>query len=179
MAKEFFVGAWLEQRLVLYALSHMLVMPLAAWWMARMGAGAGALGPTFSYLAALAFLSGAAFEVTRKVYAPEDERDGVDSYSKVLGRRPATWVIIALLAAGLAVEGGLLRELHGGELRWGWYAALVAGFVPAFWSVQAFANAPSAKAKKRNEGMVAVYMLVGYVVLIAALVAERGLVWAS
>ncbi len=179
MAKEFFVGAWLEQRLVLYATSHMLVMPLAAWWMAQMGAGGQPLPATVSYFAALAFASGAAFEVTRKLYAPEDEREEIDSYSKILGVRWAAITVIAFLAAGLAVEGGLLRELHGGELRWGWFAALAVGFAVPFASLNAFAASPSSSGQKRNEGMVAVSMLVGYGVLIAALIAEGGITWTS
>lgn len=179
MAREFFVGAWLEQRLVLYATSHMLVMPLAAWWMAQMGAAGRPLPATVSYFAALAFASGAAFEVTRKLYAPADERPEIDSYSKILGLRWGTLTVIAFLAAGLAVEGGLLRELHGGELRWGWFAALAAGFAVPFVSLNAFAAAPSSSGQKRNEGMVAVSMLIGYGVLIAAMIAERGVTWVA
>lgn len=86
MAKEFFIGEWLQKRLLIYALSHMLIMIPLAYWMIFM------TNPDFSLsdfrglvIGAIVFLTGAVGEVARKIKSPQDEIDGVDSYSSVLG----------------------------------------------------------------------------------------------
>jgi len=177
MAVEFFCGEWLEKRLVLYALSHMLVMPMALVWMAQMGAGSADLPVEVGALAGLSFLSGAAFEVTRKLRAPDDERDTVDSYTKVLGTTAAPVVVMVLLAAGTAVLALLLGVLSPGGVHPAWYGVLAAAMLPALWALQGFRSAPSAKAAKTCEGMVALCMLAGYVVLLVAIGLTRGFGW--
>ncbi len=177
MAVEFFCGAWLEKRLVLYALSHMLVMPMSLIWMAQMGARDATLPITVGALAGLSFLSGAAFEVTRKLKAPEDERDTIDSYTKVLGTTRAPVVVMALLALGTATLAYLLDVLFDGPVGPTWLAVLVAAMLPALWALQRFRSTPSAKAAKTCEGMVALCMLSGYVVLLVAIGLERGFGW--
>src|SRR5215471_10239683 len=57
MAREFFVGEWLGKRLVLYALSHMVVLPLALVWIAQMGAGGAELPKIVVLLPLLSFFS--------------------------------------------------------------------------------------------------------------------------
>ena len=172
MAVEFFCGEWLERRLVLYALSHMLVMPMALVWMAQMGAGATPLPLEVGALAGLSFLSGAAFEVTRKLRAPEDERDTVDSYTRVLGTTTAPLVVMVLLTLGTGVLALALNVIT--EVGPVYYAVLVAAMLPALWALQGFRSAPSAKAVKTCEGMVALCMLAGYVVLLVAIGLDRG-----
>lgn len=180
MAKEFFVGEWLEKRLVLYALSHMIVMPMALIWMATIGVAhlpmAFALPLTIGLLAALSFASGASFEVTRKLKAPEDERETVDSYTKALGLSMAPLVAIAFLLLGAALQIALVSELTG-AVAWYWAAIIVAGLAPAVVALMRFRTAPSAAAAKRNESLVGVAMLAGYAVLLAASVAGRGVIW--
>ena len=177
MAVEFFCGAWLEQRLVLYALSHMLVMPMALVWMAQIGAGSEPLPLEVSALAGLSFLSGAAFEVTRKLKAPEDERETIDSYTKVLGTTRAPIVVMILLALGTLVLGLMVDILTKRPISPGWVAALIAVMLPALISLQGFRSAPSKKAVKRCEGTVALCMLSGYVIMLIAIGLERGFGW--
>lgn len=177
MAVEFFCGEWLEKRLVLYALSHMLVMPMALIWMAQIGAGQAPLPMTVGTLAALSFLSGAAFEVTRKLRAPEDERDTIDSYTKVLGTTRAPVVVMALLALGTGTLTVLLDTLMAEAVGPIWLGALIAVMLPALVSLQGFRSTPSAKAAKRCEGMVALCMLSGYVIMLVAIGLERGFGW--
>ncbi|MEE2786228.1 MAG: prenyltransferase [Myxococcota bacterium] len=177
MAVEFFCGAWLEKRLVLYALSHMLVMPIALLWMVQMGAGHAPLNPDVGWLAGLSFLSGAAFEITRKLKAPEDERPTVDSYTKVMGLSLAPLVVLCLLGGETAFLMILACLVFGGILSSGWYLALAAPMLPAIWALLRFRRAPSASRAKMSEGAVALTMLSGYVLLSAALVIHRGLEW--
>jgi hypothetical protein len=179
MAVEFFCGAWLERRLILYAFSHMLVMPLALLWMTQMG-GTGACVAAESQvwmLAALAFVSGAAFEITRKTRGPEEERDTVDSYTKVLGTTVAPVIIMVFLAVGAALELFLLCWIRGGSLTWPWYLAVGLALGLALVSLGRFIGSPSEKGRKVNEAVVSLSMLAAYIVLTVALVTTRGVVW--
>jgi 4-hydroxybenzoate polyprenyltransferase len=177
MAAEFFCGEWLEKRLVLYAFSHMVVMPMALIWMVQMGAGETQLSIDVALLAGLSFLSGAAFEVTRKMKAPEDERDTIDSYTKVFGTGRAPFVVLGLLDAGVVLLAVLLHAVFPEGVALWWYALLFATLLPASFALIAFRKAPSAKAANKCEGMVALAMLAGYVILLAAIWVERGVRW--
>jgi len=174
MAKEFFVGAWLEQRLVLYALSHMVVMPMALVWMATMGAGR-IEAADFALLAALSFLSGAAFEVTRKTKGPDEERDTIQSYSQVWGPRGAAGIVAVLLVGQAVVEVLLLRSI--GVVHAGWYVGLGATFVLPAIALRRYVAAPSTKGREANEGGVSMAMLGAYVLLLAAMIAVRSIAW--
>ena len=176
MAREFFVGAWLERRLVLYALSHMVVMPVALVWMAALGATPTGLPASVGLLALLSFLSGAAFEITRKTRGPEEERDTIQSYSRVFGTRRAPLVTGALLIASAGVQVALLFAISPDGPHPGWYAALAAPVLLALVVLQRFVRAPSAAAREANEGAVSLAMLGSYVVVLAAMIVERGVV---
>jgi hypothetical protein len=177
MAKEFFVGEWLAARLLLYAVSHMVVMPLSLCWMAQVGAGGTLVTADVALLAGLSFLSGGAFEVTRKTRGPEEERDGVDSYSKVLGVAGSARVIMALLAASTAVQVALLHRIFGGPASWAWYGVLAAGLALPVVTLQRFTRAPSEKGREKNEALVSLSMLLSYVVVVVAALVERGIAW--
>jgi len=176
MAKEFFVGEWLDKRLVLYALSHMVVMPMALVWMATIGAGDMPLTADVGLLAALSFLSGAAFEVPRKTKGPDEERDTIQSYSQVWGPRGAASIIAALLVGQAWFEVLLLRLVLDTP-HWGWYVGLAATFVLPVYAVGSYLKEPSTKGRKLNEGGVSLAMLSAYVLLLAAVISERGIEW--
>jgi 4-hydroxybenzoate polyprenyltransferase len=177
MGKEFFVGEWLSKRLLLYAVSHMVIMPLSLLWMAQIGAGEAAIPLEIGMLAGLSFLSGAAFEVTRKTRGPEEERDEVDSYSKILGTTGAPVVIFLFLAASAVVQAALLHWIFAGDVAFWWYLILAVGVLPAAATLVQFAKAPSEKGREKNEGTAALAMLTGYVVVMAAAAVARGVTW--
>jgi hypothetical protein len=176
MAKEFFIGEWLSKRLVLYAFTHMLIMPMALVWMAQMGARGVMLPGTIIGLALMSFLSGSAFEISRKLKAPADERPTVDSYTKILGTTGAPAATFVVLAAGAGVELWLLEQLTG---RQPVVAAAVLAIGLAFASITlaAFAKEPSAKKAKSAETATGVAMLLDYIVLIVSLLLARGALW--
>ncbi len=177
MAVEFFCGEWLERRLVLYAVSHMVVMPMALVWMAQMGAGAAQLPMSIGWLAALSFLTGASFEVARKMKAPEDERETIDSYTKALGVAWAPLVVLSLLVGATIVLTVVISGIFDTAMSGYWYVIIVAPLVPAAWALLRFRRAPSAAAGKLCEAMVAVVMLSGYLGLLVAIFLERGFAW--
>lgn len=177
MAKEFFVAEWLSKRLALYAVSHMLVMPLAMLWMAQIGAGADALPVQAGLLAGLAFLSGGAFEVARKIRAPEEEREEVDSYTKILGTGGAPLVVGALLTISVVVLSVLIVWVKEGTPSFVWFGVLTAILVVPLITLQKFRSQPTPKGRKTNEGLVSMAMLASYLVVIAAILTTRGLGW--
>ncbi|MFU8803947.1 MAG: prenyltransferase [Bradymonadaceae bacterium] len=177
MAREFFVGEWLSKRLVLYATSHMLVMTLAMLWMAQIGAGSAALPWQAGLLGGLAFLCGGAFEVARKIRAPEEERDEVDSYTKSFGTGGAPIVVGGLLTVSIVVLGGLVVWITDGTPSPAWFAVLMAILVVPLITLQKFRRHPTPKGRKVNEGLVSMAMLASYLVVIAAIVTTRGIGW--
>ncbi|SDI70162.1 UbiA family prenyltransferase [Aliiruegeria lutimaris] len=109
MTAEFGSPAWLKARPVVYLLSHMLIMPLIDLMLTGIEwtAGGGAPSPALAWFLALSFANGCVIEIGRKVWAPEKEREGVETYSGLWGPRRAvliwfaTVVIAFLLLAAL------------------------------------------------------------------------------
>ncbi|MCA6063364.1 UbiA family prenyltransferase [Thalassolituus marinus] len=172
MGAEFFCGAWLEKRLLIYALSHMAIMPLIVIWLACMAQPGQSLAAFTSgamlSMMALSFVSGFCFEITRKTRGPEEERETVDSYTKILGVSGAARLVQALITLMLICQWSLLYFL---PVVAGWvYALLLA--IPALFalkSVQKFLQQPSLEARESNEKAVALAMLSGYLLLIIAM----------
>ncbi len=111
MSKEFFVGEWLRGRHLTYMVTHMAIMPLidlyatSSDWLVFQGHPPSGL---FWFLLASLF-NGMVIEIGRKIRSPQDEEEGVPTYSTVWGRRRAlgTWWLVmglALVCACLAAR---------------------------------------------------------------------------
>lgn len=114
MAGEFFVPAWLRARPLAYLLSHMAVMPLIFLYATSLDwlvAGAPP-PPGLGLFLGLAFLNGLVIEVGRKLRAPSEEREGVDTYTAAWGPTTAVRVWLGILAAAL-VAGALAGRVIG------------------------------------------------------------------
>jgi 4-hydroxybenzoate polyprenyltransferase len=166
MGKEFFCGAWLEKRLTLYAFSHMLVMPLIVWWLMNLGVPGLPLSTSVATLMALAFISGFAFEITRKTRGVEEERPTVDSYSRIFGVRGAAVVILLLALLMLLTQLALIVQLTGTVPLWAG-VILLAGLGLPLWTLSRYWQSATAKARSHNESAIALLMLIGYAVIIA------------
>ena len=101
------VPDWLDRRPVLYMLSHMVIMPAIALLAAGCDWAAAAATPPagLAWFLGASFFGGLVFEIGRKIRAPDGERTGVETYSKVWGRTRAVvaWLGVLLLAGGAAV----------------------------------------------------------------------------
>lgn len=164
MLREFGVGPWLRARLVLYGLSHNAVVLLALLVVAlgfglAAGGAAAALADPAVWTAALG-LNGfvLSLEVARKVRLPEDERDGVDTYSRGLGVRRAALLVPALQAASLAA----LLPLPLGAGRWAVLAVAVLGVAVV---VLRFVRRPTARGAERLVGPAAGGALLAFAAL--------------
>ncbi|WP_375444334.1 hypothetical protein [uncultured Fibrella sp.] len=112
MRYEFFISDFLKKRLVLYAVTHMFIMPLIIWWVWSAYAPAYGAANALYLLAALSLLGGFAFEIARKVHVPEAERDLIDSYSKSMGYQAAIVTVLLVLLISVLVQCYLLRTLN-------------------------------------------------------------------
>ncbi|CBL43820.1 predicted UbiA prenyltransferase [gamma proteobacterium HdN1] len=174
MGKEFFIPEWLNKHLTWYAVSHMLVMPLIVWWLANLAVPSLQMSTPLVIMMLLAFVSGFCFEITRKTKGPEEERDTIESYSRIFGTRGSAWLVIALVSSMVFVQLWLIVTLTDGLSLWATVILL------AFWGLamvqlRSFLAAPDAKKRGKNEAAVALAMLAGYAVLIAVVISARGL----
>jgi 4-hydroxybenzoate polyprenyltransferase len=115
MTREFFAPVWLRAHPTAYLVTHMAIMPLIDGyttgldWLAE---GRPAPHGLVAFLA-VTFLNGMVIEVGRKVRAPADEREGVDTYTRAWGVRTAPALWIALLAASAGTAWIALRAVGG------------------------------------------------------------------
>ena len=161
MRYEFFVGEWLQKRLLLYAASHMLIMPLVIAWIWL------TFNPTLSIhaglLAALSLLAGFAFEIARKIHAPAAERATVDSYSKAIGYRASVALVLLLLLAGAVVQGQLLLAVAA---RFWAFAVLGGSFLTTLVAYGIVLKNPREPTLRKAELGVSLFMLISYVTII-------------
>lgn len=176
MAKEFFIGEWLSQRLVLYALSHMVVMPMGLIWVVSMGSPGAALPPIVYVLAGFAFISGFTFEIARKIKTPEDERDTIDSYTKIFGTAGAPKVALSLVVSGALVLCYLMNSVLT-DVHIGFYIAVLA--IPALVAPPylKFIKEPNSELPDKIEAGAGVALLLSYIIFSVAIGLERGLTW--
>ena len=109
MTAEFGAPAWLKARPVLYLLSHMMIMPLIDLLLTGMEwMPASSVSDGLILFLALSFVNGCVLEIGRKLWAPENEIDGVDTYSRLWGprRAAAIWAGLVALSFVLLLGGG-------------------------------------------------------------------------
>jgi len=159
MRYEFFASAYLKKRLLLYAFTHMLIMPMIIawlWW------GIMVVDGWNDYVWLLCLLSiagGFSFEIARKIHAPEAEKVTIDSYSKSLGLIASIILVNILLALGVATQFVLLHRIHAKFWAYGLIAILFLSTLIFYIRIIA---APSEKMFRKVEVLVSLFMLVSY-----------------
>ena len=173
MAREFFVREWLRAHLVVYALSHIVVMAMLAMWVATMGAGAPTTAASPWAFALLSLFAGLAFEIARKIRAPEQEHPMADSYTQALGVGRAAGMLLGVVLGAAGAALWLMVILSGGM---GFIALviLLGAVGAAVVAIARFRSRPTAAAAKRSESAVGVAALATHLVVIATLVAAHG-----
>jgi 4-hydroxybenzoate polyprenyltransferase len=174
MLREFFVPRWLSRHLVVYAVSHMLVTPLAVLWMAQLGAGDAPLDRAVWAYAVMSLLFGFCFELVRKMKAPSEERDDVTTYTSLYGVFPVTLAIAILWSASTAALAAVL-VLAGVPAGSPWlWAGLAALALPAPIALERMAHAPTPAAGKGAQAIVGLSLLVANLALATVLLARGG-----
>ncbi|PJI93140.1 4-hydroxybenzoate polyprenyltransferase [Yoonia maricola] len=149
MTFEFGVPAWLKARPVVYLLSHMAIMPLidllltGIEWLPH-----GSAAPALWLFIALSFSNGCVLEIGRKLWAPENERAGVDTYSGLWGSKRAAdiWLIFVGISALLLIGVGIAT---GFALAFALLAC--AGFACCIFMARHYAATPTPKAEKQMD----------------------------
>ena len=113
----------------------------------------------------MSFCNGSVVEFGRKIWAPEQERPGVETYSSTWGKPRS---LLALSAAAAGAWGGLLAfGIYTG--RPGTTATCgLAVFAYLLKEVASFRAAPSVRAQKRLETASGVWVLLCYLIAAAA-----------
>lgn len=163
MRYEFFIGRFLNRYLLLYAITHMLVMPLIILWVySGFHPQLDFLYP-FYILAVLSLFSGFSFEIARKIYSPQAERTGIDSYSKSAGYIGSIILVLVVLFCGVFIQSYLLHEIN--SRTWAYFLIGFIFLLALFLYLKNIFN-PVEKSLRTAEKVVSLFMLASYVSII-------------
>ena len=115
MRKEFFCGTWLRKHHVAYLLSHMLIMPILDFYATACDfapRNKWYLAPLVLWFISSSFLDGIVIEVGRKMRAPEDEEEGVESYSFLWGRKVCAIVWCGCMTLSMGFTFIATNQIH-------------------------------------------------------------------
>lgn len=173
MFREFFVGEWLNARIMLYALTHQGITPLLCLYVYAIALfqTTGAWHETFFLQLLMGAGTGLGWEISRKVRMPQDEHPQIETYSKRYGPFGASAIAYLSLSigAGAALYGGILAGFPVyafGLLGLGWLVMTV-GFA-RFWVK------PTSRGAIGLDNWAAVLMLLCYIAVAVGAVADRG-----
>ena len=156
MTFEFGVPRWLKARPVLYLLSHMAIMPLidllltGIEWLPH-----GSAAPALWLFITLSFSNGCVLEIGRKLWAPENERAGVDTYSGLWGPKRAAniWLVFVGISAALLVGVGMAT---GFTFAFGLIS--LGGLLICMYAARRYASAPSAKTERQMDTLAGLWV---------------------
>jgi 4-hydroxybenzoate polyprenyltransferase len=168
MLKEFFVRGWLKRHFLIYAVSHLLVMPLLSLMVFSFATGRWPWEAPFWFFvyAWVGFFVTFNWEVSRKIRAPGDEIEGVDTYTRVFGTYGAAWVVLLLRVVDTALVA--LVGWHLGLSSW-FYAALVGLFLVCLTGFFQYRFQTSRKTAQRMETYAGMYIIAFDVILAIAI----------
>lgn len=107
MSKEFFARRWLKSRPIVYMVTHMAIMPLVDLYTTScdwVPAGLSHPPRGLLWFLLVSYFNGMVVEIGRKIRSPQDEEEGVETYSFLWGRRNAVlaWLGMVVCTAGFA-----------------------------------------------------------------------------
>ncbi|HEV7693089.1 MAG TPA: hypothetical protein VGO52_19800, partial [Hyphomonadaceae bacterium] len=148
--------------------SHMAIMPLidlyataCDWLPAGVGSHEG-FGLTLGAFLLLSLVNGTVIEIARKSWATEDEREGVETYSKLWGPGVAGAAVLGVILAGLAVAAFV--NVRSGAGVW-FLAGLLAVGAYAAWMAIEYAGGAKTKSAKAMETASGIYVAANYLLL--------------
>ena len=139
MGKEFFIPEWLKKHQFWYVTSHMFIIPLIDILASGLDWAVDEVRPSvgLGFFFLVSYFNGIVLEIGRKIRTPENEKEGVLTYSSMLGLRKALllWIgillitfVCSLFAAEYANYGITAYFVFGG--------ILMVCLIPAFLSLQ-------------------------------------------
>ncbi len=173
MLKEFFVPQWLKKHFLIYAISHMMIMPLIAMVVFSFTTGEyfwNAPGWFWLY-AFVGFFVTLNWEISRKIRSQDQEIDGVDSYTRIFGVRGAAHAVLIV-----RVIDTLLVAVVGWHLQasvW-FYVALIVLFCVCLTGYFNYLSDSNAKNAKRMETYAGIYIIMFDLILAFELIRSHG-----
>jgi 4-hydroxybenzoate polyprenyltransferase len=171
MLKEFFVRGWLKRHFLVYAVTHLLVMPFLSLIVFSFATGRWPWQAPFWFwmYAWVGFFVTFNWEVSRKIRAPEDEIEGVETYTRIFGTYGAAYLVLLLRA----VDTGLVALVgwHLGLSPW-FYAALIALFLVCLVGFFQYRFHTNRKTAKRMETYAGMY-IIAFDLILAVEIARR------
>jgi 4-hydroxybenzoate polyprenyltransferase len=174
MLKEFFARDWLKRHFLIYATSHLLVMPLLALMVFSFTTGRWPWEEPlwFGVYAWVGFFVTFNWEVSRKIRAPEDEIEGVETYTRVFGTYGAAYIVLLLRVIDTALVA--LVGWHLGLSPW-FYAALILLFLVCLVGFFQYRFQTNRKTAKRMETYAGVYVIAFDLILAVEIVRKWGI----
>ena len=174
MLHEFFIKKWLKAHFIIYAIGHMLIMPLMtatifSFTMRRPFWEAPFL---FWAYAAADFFAFANWEISRKIKLEEDEIEGVNSYSKELGLYTAGYVVLVLRIINTVIAWFVGIYLDLGRF---YYIGLIVLFLITLVGLLRFRFNANRKTAKDLEAYGGSYIILFYFILAAELLRINGI----
>lgn len=159
MLREFFARDFLRRYFLLYATSHMLIMPLLSLLVFSFATRKWPWEAPFWFwvYAFVGFFVTFNWEVSRKIRAPEEEIDGVDSYTKIFGTFGAAYVVLIIRAIDTALVAAVGHHL--GVSNW-FYVALLVLYAVCLLAFFQYRMRPTPRHAKMMEVYAGMYMIV-------------------
>jgi 4-hydroxybenzoate polyprenyltransferase len=177
MSVEFFARDWLKARPITYLWTHMLIVPLVDYyatacdWLAKGHVQPGGL----LWFLLVSLTNGIVIEVGRKLRAPADEEEGVQTYTVLWGR---TTAVVVWLSAMLATVTFATLAARNIAFLWPVAAILTLFLLTAVVIAVRFLQQPEPRRAKLFEAMsglwtLALYLSLGAIPLLVKLGGTR------
>lgn len=173
MLKEFFAVEWLRRHFLVYATSHMLLMPLLSLMIFSFATRRipWEAPPLFWLYAFVGFFVTFNVEVSRKIRAPEDEIEGLDSYSKIFGTYGAAWIVLVLRLIDTTLVSVVGYSMGVSPWFYVAIATLLLVTLGTFVRFRTHTRTKTAKALERNAG---IYLIAFDLILAIELIRMNG-----
>lgn len=135
MGREFFVRGWIKAHPLAYLLSHMVIMPLMYFYISAMDwiAFEKTIPSGLIWFMLAGFFNGKVIEIGRKIRHPEEEQEGVETYSSLWGIENAVFVWL-----GAVLMTGFFAVISAYQIQFVAPVLSLLTFVFAFIAVLAF-----------------------------------------
>lgn len=174
MWREFFVRAWLKRHFVVYAATHMLIIPLMALVVFSFATGRypWEADTWFLIYAVVGYLVAFNGEISRKTRAPDKEVAGVSTYTKRFGILGTTGLVLAMRVMETTLAAAVGYHLHVSVY---FYVILALLFTVYLAVLLRFAFLTTTRSVQWFEAAAGVYMIAFDLALAGELVARYGL----
>ncbi len=117
MTKEFYVPDWLKQQPLIYALSHMMIIPLIDLYSSGLDwkMEGSLMHSEMLWFMLVSYFNGLVIEIGRKIKAPDAEETGVNSYTKLYGTQRAAIIWVAVLTLTLLTALMAINKIQIGS----------------------------------------------------------------